>query len=349
MGPRANIARTMRLLVTGGAGFIGSNFARYWVEQHPEDHVVVYDVLTYAGNRPNLADIEDRIVFVQGDICDPAAAEKTLRGEEIDTDRPLRRRVAQLPGRARTRACSSAPTCSGPRPCSRRPARSASPGSTTSRRARSTGTCPSTPTRSFTEESPVPAPHALQRLEGRRATTRCGPTPRPTSCPITITNCANNYGPYQFPEKLIPHFCALALDDQPLTLYASTREPPRVAARARPLHRHRRRARARAGSARRTTSAAGSRRPSWRSPTGSSPRWASRSRSRRSCPTGPATTAATCSTPPSCARELGWAPSIEWEQGLADTVAWYADHRDWWEPLRARAPVAEGAWGTGGG
>ena len=45
--------------------------------------------------------------------------------------------------------------------------------------------------------------------------------------------------------------------------------------------------------------------------------------------------------------ELGWAPSIEWEQGLADTVAWYAEHRDWWEPLRARAPVAEGAWGTG--
>ena len=84
-GAWANIARTMRLLVTGGAGFIGSNFARYWVEQHPEDHVVVYDVLTYAGNRPSLSDIEDRIVFVQGDICDPTAAEKALRGEGIDT------------------------------------------------------------------------------------------------------------------------------------------------------------------------------------------------------------------------------------------------------------------------
>ncbi len=75
----------MRLLVTGGAGFIGSNFARYWVKEHPEDQVVVYDVLTYAGNRPSLSDIDDRIVFVQGDICDPAAAEKTLRGEGIDT------------------------------------------------------------------------------------------------------------------------------------------------------------------------------------------------------------------------------------------------------------------------
>src|SRR6202161_3370211 len=75
----------MRLLVTGGAGFIGSNFVHYWVEQHPEDHVVAYDVLTYAGNRPNLADIEDEIVFVRGDICDGAQAEKTLREEEIDT------------------------------------------------------------------------------------------------------------------------------------------------------------------------------------------------------------------------------------------------------------------------
>jgi dTDP-glucose 4,6-dehydratase len=48
-------------------------------------------------------------------------------------------------------------------------------------------------------------------------------------------------------------------------------------------------------------------------------------------------------------RELGWKPSIDWEQGLAETVLWYAQNRAWWEPLRARAPVAEGAWGTGGG
>ena len=56
----------MRLLVTGGAGFIGSNFVHYWLEQHPDDHVVVYDLLTYAGNRQNVATVEERIVFVQG-------------------------------------------------------------------------------------------------------------------------------------------------------------------------------------------------------------------------------------------------------------------------------------------
>ena len=72
MGDGGYTLALMRLLVTGGAGFIGSNFVRFWAERHPEDHVVAYDVLTYAGNRPNLADIEDPIVFVQGDICDGA-------------------------------------------------------------------------------------------------------------------------------------------------------------------------------------------------------------------------------------------------------------------------------------
>src|ERR687892_477142 len=75
----------MRLLVTGAAGFIGSNFVRYWVAAHPDDHVVAYDLLTYAGNRSSLADLEDRIVFVQGDIADFELAARVLAEERIDT------------------------------------------------------------------------------------------------------------------------------------------------------------------------------------------------------------------------------------------------------------------------
>src|SRR5438128_12206834 len=74
----------MRVLVTGGAGFIGSNFVRYWLERRSGDHVVVYDLLTYAGNRASLADVEDRIVFVRGDIGDAELAESVLRDERID-------------------------------------------------------------------------------------------------------------------------------------------------------------------------------------------------------------------------------------------------------------------------
>ena len=74
----------MNLLVTGGAGFIGSNFTRYWVDEHPDDRVVVLYLLTYAGNRPNLDDVDYRITFVQGDIADSDLVEQLLRIHAID-------------------------------------------------------------------------------------------------------------------------------------------------------------------------------------------------------------------------------------------------------------------------
>src|SRR5919197_6038756 len=72
----------MQILVTGGAGFIGANFVRYWLEQHPDDRVVAYDLLTYAGDRRNLEDLD--AAFVHGDIGDAALVEQTLRSERID-------------------------------------------------------------------------------------------------------------------------------------------------------------------------------------------------------------------------------------------------------------------------
>src|SRR5919198_5393127 len=74
----------MRILVTGGAGFIGANFVRYWLAEHPDDHVVVYDLLTYAGNRASLAGLEERIAFVQGDICDAELVARVLADEPVD-------------------------------------------------------------------------------------------------------------------------------------------------------------------------------------------------------------------------------------------------------------------------
>lgn len=76
-----------KLLVTGAAGFIGSNFVHYWLQQHPDDSILAYDLLTYAGNRANLLELEDKpqFRFVQGDICDTALVEKLLHEESIDT------------------------------------------------------------------------------------------------------------------------------------------------------------------------------------------------------------------------------------------------------------------------
>src|SRR5437764_7802744 len=74
----------MRLLVTGAAGFIGSNFVRFWTEGHADDDVVALDLLTYAGNRTNLTDVEGRITFVPGDIGDQGLVQDLLRDRAVD-------------------------------------------------------------------------------------------------------------------------------------------------------------------------------------------------------------------------------------------------------------------------
>src|ERR671925_662911 len=210
----------MRLLVTGGAGFIGSNFVHYWLERHPDDRVVVYDLLTYAGNRANLAAVEDQIGFVQGDICDRELAEQTLRDERIDVVvnfaaeshnslavvDPARFFRTNVLG---TQALLEASRAAGVT------------------RFHHVSTCevygdlPLDGDDVFTEESPYRprTPYNASKAGADHAVRAYHAT---YGLPVTITNCSNNYGRYQFPEKVIPVFATNALDDKPLPLYAST-------------------------------------------------------------------------------------------------------------------------------
>src|ERR1700735_701004 len=73
----------MKLLITGGAGFIGSNFVHYWLNNHPGDQVVVLDKLTYAGNLENLETVKDKIKFIKGDICNADDVEKAMAGADV--------------------------------------------------------------------------------------------------------------------------------------------------------------------------------------------------------------------------------------------------------------------------
>jgi dTDP-glucose 4,6-dehydratase len=331
----------MRLLVTGGAGFIGSNFVHYWVERHPDDEVVVYDVLTYAGNRESLASVEDRIGFVQGDICDRELAEATLRehGAQVvvnfaaeshnslavvDPTRFFRTNVLG------TQTLLDASRAAGVE------------------RFHHVSTCevygdlPLDTDDVFTEESPYRprTPYNASKAGADHAVRAYFET---FGLPVTITNCSNNYGPFQFPEKVIPLFTTNALDDEPLPMYASTqnkREWLHVLDHCEAIDLVLRDGRAgetyNVGSAVEATIEEIADRVL--ALTGKPESL------KTIVPDRPGHDRRYLLDASKIATELGWTPSHGFDDGLADTVAWYAANRDWWEPLKARAPVAETAW-----
>jgi dTDP-glucose 4,6-dehydratase len=161
--------------------------------------------------------------------------------------------------------------------------------------------------------------------------------------PVTITNCSNNYGPYQFPEKVIPLFATNALDDKPLPLYASTANKREwlhvldhcsaielVLERGRPGETYNvgsgveKSIEEIADAVIEHTGKPGSLKTIVPDRPGHDRRYLLDSTKLR--------------------EELGWRDEIAWEDGIAQTIAWYADNREWWEPLRDRAPVDEAAW-----
>jgi dTDP-glucose 4,6-dehydratase len=161
--------------------------------------------------------------------------------------------------------------------------------------------------------------------------------------PVTITNCSNNYGPYQFPEKVIPLFVTHALDDKPLPLYEATqnkREWLHVDDHCRAVELVLENGRIGA-----TYNVGSGREASIEELADRILELTGKPKDLRTIvPDRPGHDRRYLLDSSRLRRELGWEPRWEFEDGLADTVRWYAAHREWWEPLKQRAPVEETAW-----
>lgn len=214
------------LLVTGGAGFIGSNFVLYMLKKHDDIHIVNLDQLTYAGNLKNLKEIEGdaRHTFVQGDICDTALVESLFAQHSIDAvinfaaESHVDRSIEDPAIFAKTNVMGTINLLTAARNAWEQKDGSYKSGVkflqvSTDEVYGSLGD-----TGFFTEETPL-APHSPYSASKASSDMFVLAWHDTFGLPVNITRCSNNYGPFQFPEKLIPLMIHNACGKKNLPVY----------------------------------------------------------------------------------------------------------------------------------
>ncbi len=210
------------LLVTGGAGFIGGNFVHYWAKQHPSDTITVLDCLTYAGNRSTIADVE-QVELVIGDIRDTDLVEKLLRERCISTlvhfaaESHVDRSITGPDAFIDTNILGTNSLLKAARNIW------LDQGSGRDHRFHHISTDevygslgPDDPAFSETTQYQPNSPYSASKAASDHLVRAYHHT---YGLRTTTTNCSNNYGPYHYPEKLIPLFVLNALSGKPLPIY----------------------------------------------------------------------------------------------------------------------------------
>lgn len=205
------------IFITGGAGFIGSAFVRMVLEREPDVLIVDFDALTYAGNLENLAGVDPaRHTFIQGDICDPAAVVAALPGDcdaifNFAAESHVDRSIASATEFLRTNVIGTQVLLDAARERGVRRFVQISTDEVMGSLADDSGEY-------FTEESPLRpnSPYAASKASAEHVVRAAAET---FGVDTVITRCGNNYGPFQFPEKLIPLMIANAMHDEPLPVY----------------------------------------------------------------------------------------------------------------------------------
>jgi dTDP-glucose 4,6-dehydratase len=318
----------VKLLVTGGAGFIGSNFVRHFATEHPEDRIVVLDKLTYAGRLESLQDVleDERAEFVRGDICDPVAVRGALEGcdaiinfaAESHVDRSI-----EEPGHfIQTDVYGTYVLLEEARRA----------GIARYLQVSTDEVYGSIEDGSFTEQSPLEpsSPYSASKAGGDLIV---GAYCHTFGIDAIVCRASNNYGPFQYPEKLIPLCILNALHGDPLPVYGDgmqVRNWLHVSDHCRALD-----AVLRHGSAGETYNIGGpDELPNIEvvrkilDLTGRDESLIEHVKDRlghdrRYSLASGRTTA------------LGWRAEIGFEQGLRSVVEWYRDNAWWWEPIRA--------------
>lgn len=212
----------MTILVTGGAGFIGSNFIYYLLCEHPGERVVCVDSLTYAGNLATLEEAlrDSRFAFYRADICDRAAVYEIFERERPDivvnfaAESHVDRSIAAPEIFLQTNILGTQVMLDASRKYGVSRFHQVSTDEVY-------GDLPlDRPELLFTEQTPIhtSSPYSASKAS---ADLLVGAYFRTYGLPVTISRCSNNYGPYQFPEKLIPLMIANALGDKPLPVYGT--------------------------------------------------------------------------------------------------------------------------------
>ncbi len=210
----------MTIVVTGGAGFIGSNFIFYMLREHPEDRIICLDALTYAGNLSTLASVMDhpQFRFIKMDICDRQGVDRVFEEEHPDivvnfaAESHVDRSIEHPEIFLQTNIIGTSVLMDACRQYGIRRFHQVSTDEVY-------GDLPlDRPDLLFREDTPIhtSSPYSTSKASADLLALAYH---RTYGLPVTISRCSNNYGPYQFPEKLIPLMIVNALSDQPLPVY----------------------------------------------------------------------------------------------------------------------------------
>jgi dTDP-glucose 4,6-dehydratase len=333
------------IFVTGGAGFIGSNFCRYWLRKYPDDAVINYDALTYAGCLESLNDVVEaypgRYTFVQGDIGNYELARYLFDHYQPDA-------VVNFAAESHNSRALLHPedfyrtNVLGTQQLLQAALDAGVPRFHHISTCEVYGDLALDTDEVFTEDSPYRprTPYNASKAAADMAVRAYHET---FGLATTISNCSNNYGPYQFPEKLIPYFTIRLLSGQKMTLYKSSRnkrEWLHVDDHCRAID-----AILKQGRVGETYNIGSGVEVDVETVADTLIEIFELDQSSKMyVPDRPGHDRRYLLDSGKIRSELGWAPEVPFAQGFRDTVAWYRDNEWWWQPLLKKLQVNEESW-----